>query len=170
MTDPTETPAEAKRRRRRLINLGEAIGIGALAISALGLWNGWSKRDKPAVVVEKTHSVPFALRGKIEDGGKRMVITPVDPSHALETLSLSAPGKPAIDLGSDPELSAAAAEALLTNPKKDGTGSLRVTFNARYIEAGNERRGGGGYWLAYRWEGGGLFGGHSLRLTAMTRG
>ena len=29
MTDPTETPAEAK-RRRRLINLGEAIALAAL--------------------------------------------------------------------------------------------------------------------------------------------
>ena len=50
MTDPAETPSQAK--RRRLINLGEAIALAALIISALGLWNGWSNRnDKPAVVV-----------------------------------------------------------------------------------------------------------------------
>ena len=60
----------------------------------------------------------------------------------------------------------------LLNParKKEGTGSLRVNFAARYIEGGIERRGGGPYWIAYRWTEGGLFGGHSFRLTGMTRG
>ena len=68
-------------------------------------------------------------------------------------------------------MSASAVEGLL-NParKKEGTGSLRVNFAARYIEGGIERRGGGAYWIAYRWTEGGLFGGHSLRLTGMTRG
>lgn len=170
MADPPETPAEAKRRRRRWINLGEAIGIGALAISALGLWNSWSKDDKIAVAVEKSRSVPFALRGRIEDGGKRMIFAPVDAGHALETLSLTTPDKATVDLGSSPELSASTVEGLLRNPRKDGTGSLRVTLTARYIETGAEQRSSGRYWLGYRWVGGGLFGGHSLRLTSMTRG
>ena len=170
MTDPAETPSQAK--RRRLINLGEAIALAALIISALGLWNGWSNRnDKPAVVVSTSRSIPLALRGKLEDDGKRLAIAPVEPGHALETLTLTAPGKPALDLGSEPQLSASAVEGLL-NParKKEGTGSLRVNFAARYIEGGIERRGGGAYWIAYRWTDGGLFGGHSLRLTGMTRG
>ena len=166
MPDPQST----ENNRRRWINLGEGVAVIGLIISGLALWNGWSKDDRPAVVVEKAHSVPFALRGRVEDEGKRLAITPVEPGHALETLSLTTAGKPAIDLGSDPDLSASAVEGLLTNPKKDGTGSLRVTFAARYIEAGAERRSSARYWLAYRWVGGGLFGGHSLRLTALTRG
>ena len=101
MTDPAETPAQAK--RRRLINLGELIALAALIISGLGLWNGWSGRnDKPAVVVATARSVPLALRGKLEDEGKRLVIAPVESGHALETLMLTAPGKPALDLGSYP--------------------------------------------------------------------
>lgn len=170
MADPAETPAEAKRRRRRLITLGEVIGISALAISALGLWNSWSRDDRPTVVVEKPRPVPFALRGKITDEGKRMTIAPVDPGHALETLSLTAPGKAAIDLGSDPDLSAASVEGLLPAGKREGNGAISVAVDARFIDGGIERHGGGRYRIAYRWVGGGLFGGHSLRLTALTRG
>ena len=169
MTDPTETPSQAK--RRRLINLGEAIAIAALIISALGLWNGWSGRnDKPTVVMEKTRSVPLALRGKVESDGKALTISPVEAGHALESLTLSAPGKAPLDLGSEPSLTASAVEALLPASKKEGNGTIRVTVSARYIEAGNERTGGGRYRIAYRWAGGGLFGGHSLRLTGFTRG
>ena len=169
MNNPAETPAEAK-RRRRLINLGETIALAALVISALGLWNGWSKRDeKPAVAVEKPRSIPLVLRGKVEDDGKTLAISPVEAGHALESLTLTAPGKPPIELGGEPTLSASAVEALLPAAKKEGTGSLRITIDARYIEAGIERRGGGGYRLDYRWAGGGLFGGRYLRLTRLTR-
>lgn len=170
MTNPVETPAQTK--RRRLISLGELIAIAALIVSGLGLWNGWSgSRDKPAVVVASTRAIPLALRGKVENDGKRLAIAPVEPGHALETLTLTAPGKPALELGGDPEMSASAIEGLL-NParKKEGTGSIRVNFTARYIEGGSERRGGGAYWISYRWADGGLFGGHVLRLTGMTRG
>ena len=170
MTDPAETPAQAK--RRRLVSFGEIIALAALIISGLGLWNGWSSRnDKSAVIAATSRPVPLALRGKLEDDGKRLAIAPVEPGHALETLTLTAPGKPALDLGSEPRLSASAVEGLINAArKKEGSGSLRVTFAAHYIDGGTERRGSGAYWIAYRWTDGGLFGGHSLRLTGMTRG
>ena len=41
---------------------------------------------------------------------------------------------------------------------------MPVRIAARYVEMGTDRRGGGTYVLRYRWEGGGLFGGRSLRL------
>ena len=84
--------------------------------------------------------------------------------------TLTVNGKPPIDLGSDPSLSAGAVEALLPDGKKDGSGSLMANLAARYIEGGTERRGNARYRLAYRWTGGGLFGGKSLRLKGMTRG
>ncbi len=168
MTDPIETPSQAK--RRRLINMGEVIALAALIISALGLWKGWSKDGTPAIVVEKSRAIPLALRGKVENDGKALAISPVESGHALETLTLSAPGKTPLDFGSEPSLTASAVEGLLPEGKKAGNGAIRVTVSARYIEAGSERTGGGHYRIAYRWAGGGLFGGHSLRLTGFTRG
>lgn len=169
MNDPAETPAEAK--RRRLINLGEVIALAALTISALGLWNSWSNRDgKPAVVVEKPRAIPLALRGKVENDGKSLAIAPVEASHALDSLIVTAPGKPPLDLGSEPKLSASAVEALLPEANEQAPGSLRITIDARYIEAGIERRSSGRYRMDYRWVSGGLFGGRDLRLTRLTRG
>ena len=41
---------------------------------------------------------------------------------------------------------------------------------ARYVEMGKDKRGGGNYMLRYRWEGGGLLGGRSLRLVGLSKG
>lgn len=177
MKDPlSPEPTDAERRsRRRMLNLGEAIAIGALSVSALGLWNQWRGHDddksKPTTVVEQKVAVPLALRGKVEDGGKALTIAPVDPGHALDSLTLTVPGKPAIEVGSDGLITASAVEAAVPPPAKDKTsGTVTVTTAAHYIELGKDRRGGGTYRLSYRWEGGGLFGGRSLRLTGFSRG
>ncbi|MDP9163046.1 MAG: hypothetical protein M3N06_02995 [Pseudomonadota bacterium] len=176
MTDPIPPQqADSERRfRRRMLNLGEAIAIAALVISALGLWNQWQGRDdskaKPATVVEQKVAVPLALRGKIEDGGKALTIAPVDPGHALDSLTLTIAGKAPIELGSDGNLSASAVQSAVEPPAKDKrTGVVPVAISARYIELGKDRRGGGTYRLSYRWESGGLFGGRSLRLTGFSR-
>jgi hypothetical protein len=56
---------EAKKRSRlRWVTLGEAIAIAALIISGLGLWREFNKPDEKPVVVEKTSSIPLALRGR----------------------------------------------------------------------------------------------------------
>lgn len=166
MPDPQSTQSN----RRRWINLGEGVAVVGLIISGLALWNSWSKDDRPAVVVEKARTIPLALRGKVEDDGKRLAIAPVEPGHALESLTLAVFGKPPIDLGGDPSLTADAIQRLIPAGKKDGNGALPVTLGARYIEAGTERRSTARYRLTYRWTDGGLLSGPSLRLTGLTRG
>ena len=49
-------------------------------------------------------------------------------------------------------------------------GALNIRLEARYIEAGTVRRGGGRYRISYRWDDGGLFGGDKLRLTGLSLG
>ena len=172
---PSEpTPAERK-ARRRMLSLGESIAIGALILSALGLWNGWRGHDdgkpRPTTVVEQKTAVPLALRGRIEDGGKAITISPVDPDHALDSLTLTIAAKSPIDLGSDGRLTASTLEpALETSAKDKQIATVPIRIAARYIEAGNDRRGVGTYRLSYRWGGGGLFGGRSLRLVGFSRG
>ena len=166
MPDPQPTD----QAKRRWINLGEGVAVVGLVISGLALWNSWSKDDRPAVVVEHARAVPLALRGKVEDDGKRLAIAPVELGHALESLTLIVAGKPPIDLGSDPSLSADSVQRLIPDGKKDGAGVLPAQLDARYIEAGTERRSTARYRLTYRWTDGGLLSGHSLRLTGLTRG
>lgn len=166
---------KARRARLRWISLGETIAIAALVISGLGLWHEWRKDDAPATtttVVEKRQAIPLTLRGKPDDDGRSMTISPVEPTHALESLTVKLPGAAPIEVGSDGELQATDVETALKGhdkDPKDRTLSAPVQITARYVEAGKDRRGGGAYTLRYRWEGGGLFGGRSLHLVGLSR-
>jgi hypothetical protein len=163
-----------ERTRRRWINLGELIALAALIVSAVGVWIAWtsSSGDKPTRVVEQRSSVPLALRGATDGAGTTLTIVPADPSHALESLKVTIKGASPIDVGSDGRLGASDVEAALKGREKeakDVTYAVPVRIDARYVEAGADRHGGGSYALRYKWEGGGLFGGRSLRLVGLGR-
>jgi hypothetical protein len=160
--------------RRRWINLGELIAIAALIVSATGVWIAWksNSEDKPTRVVEQRSAVPLALRGTVDGAGQTLTIMPADASHALESLKITIKGTSPIDVGSDGRLSASDVEGALKGREKeakDVVQSVPARIDARYVEAGNDRRGGGAYVIRYKWEGGGLFGGRSLRLVALSR-
>lgn len=165
-----DSPPPDSQARRRWISLGETIAIGALIISALGLWNSWRSEDaeKPSPHAEASAAIPIAFRGKVEADGKAITISPVETGHSLESLSVAVAGKPAISVGSDGRLSASDVERLLGDAGKDRKpGSLSARIEARYIEAGKLKHGGGRYRISYRWQDGGLFGGDKLRLTGL---
>lgn len=163
-----------ERTGRRLVSLGEVIALAALIVSAFGVWIAWksSTADKPTRVVEQRPAVPLALRGAPDNDGQTLTILPADPSHALESLEVAIRGASPIDLGSDGRLSARDVETALKGRDKETKGvaqSVVVRIDARYVESGTDRRGGGSYVLRYKWEGGGLFGGRSLRLVGLSR-
>jgi hypothetical protein len=145
-----------------------------LAVSAAGVWISWKSTtagDKPTRIVEQKQSIPLTLRGIPQNEGRELEITPVEPGHALESLSIKLPGGTVMDAGSDGRLSASDVESALKARDKDlkGNHSVPVRIDARYVEMGADKKGAGNYVLRYRWEGGGLFGGHSVRLTGLTR-
>lgn len=170
MTDKSETDAKI---RRRWINLGEFVAVGGLLISGLALWNSWrdgSDETETKIVEQEAKPIPLALRGRVEDDGKRLVIAPVESGHALDSLQLTA-GERRVAVGSDGELSASEVESMLPDDiDKSRDGQFVVSVDARYIERGADRTGGGRYTLSYRWVDGGLLGGKSLRLTGLSRG
>jgi hypothetical protein len=162
------------RNRRRWINLGELIALAALIVSGVGVWIAWksTSQDKPTTVVEQRSAVPLALRAAADGAGRTLTIIPADPSHGLESLKVTIKGVSPIDVGSDGRLSASDVERALQGREKeakDVTHSVPVRIDARYVEAGADRRGGGSYVLRYKWEGGGLFGGRSLHLVGLSR-
>jgi hypothetical protein len=161
-------------RRRRWITLGELIAIAALIVSALGVWIAWksSSEDKPTRVVEQRQPIPLTLRGTVQQGGQELMVVPVDPGHGLQSLTVTIKGAPPIEVGSDGRLQASDVEAALkeqAKENKDVTHKVSVRIDAHYVELGADRSGGGTYVLRYRWEGGGLFGGRSLRLVGLSR-
>ena len=163
-----------EKTRRRWINLGELIALAALIVSAFGVWIAWksNSKDEPTRIVEQKSAVPLALRGTADQDGQTLTIIPADPSHALESMKLTIKGASPIDVGSDGRLTARDVERAFQGREKeakDVTRSQPVRIDARYVEGGADRRGGGSYVLRYRWEGGGLFGGRSLRLVGLSR-
>jgi hypothetical protein len=166
---------QARRSRIRWVTLGEAIAIAALVISGLGLWHEWGNRDKhpaPVAVVEQQKPIPLVLRGQPASDGRALDIAPVEQRHALESLVVTIKGAEPVEIGSDGRLQAGDVEQALEGrdkEPKDKTLSVPVKISARYVENGADRRGGGSYTLRYRWEGGGLFGGRSLRLVSLSR-
>ena len=170
----TPTSEAARKSRLRWVTLGEAIAIAALIVSAAGVWISWQSNDSgkgPTTVVEKRQAVPLALRGKPVDEGRTLEISPVESNHALQSLNVIVAGSSAIDVGSDGELSASDLESALGDKAAEdkGTHRVRVRVDARYVEAGADRTATGSYVISYKWEGGGLLGGRSLRMTGFSR-
>jgi len=171
----TPTSEAARKSRLRWVTLGEAIAIAALIVSAAGVWLSWKTdgTDKgQTTIVERKRVVPLALRGKPVNDGRSLEISPVDDDHALQSLNIVVAGSSAIDVGSDGELSASDLESALGDKAVDGKGTQRVSVrvDARYVDAGKDKSATGAYVISYRWEGGGLLGGRSLRLTGFSRG
>lgn len=167
---------ESERTRRRWITFGELIALAALIVSAAGVWISWRNNDKtdgPTRIVEQRQSIPLTLRAKREDDGRRLAISPVEESHALQSLTVTLPGASPIQVGSDGELDASEVESALSGrdkEPKDRTLSVKARVEARYVEMGKDRTSSGSYTLRYIWKGGGLFGGRSLHLVGLSRG
>ena len=163
-----------EKEKRRWINLGELIALAALVVSAIGVWIAWksSGNDGPTKVVEQRQAIPLTLRGKADRDGRELEISPVEAGHALQSLTLRITGAAPIETGGDGTLSASDLESALKDRDKDAKGSrsIPVRIDARYVEMGKDRQAAGNYLLRYRWEGGGLLGGRSLRLTGLGRG
>ena len=159
--------------RRRRIGFGEIIGLSAVIISGLGVWISWKNitDNGPTRVVEQRQAIALTLRATVDRDGRTLTIAPVESSHALESLRLTIPGVKAVPVASNGELDARDVEDALklADGERKGNHAVPVTIDARYVEAGADRRRSATYILRYRWEGGGLFGGRSLRLTGLSR-
>ena len=160
------------RSRRRWVTLGELIALAALIISAVGLWLTWkaSQKEGPTQIVEQKQAIPLVLRGSVSSDGEELVIAPVEASHALESLNIELAGGGAIPLGSDGRLRARSLQNALKDRKDEkGSQSVGAQIITRYVEMGRERRATGNYSIRYRWEGGGLFEGRSIRIEGLSR-
>ena len=89
----------------------------------------------------------------------------------LKSLTMTIAGTP-IEAGGDGRFSASDIESALKGPEKEAKGvtlHAPARIAARYVEAGADRKSTGSYVLRYKWEGGGLFGGRSIRLLGISR-
>ena len=97
MSETPQERAEAARVRRRWINLGEILGIGAVVISGLTLWNSYAERKsneaehatESAQTAKK--SVTLTMRATADKDGRTLTLTPRAESQAIQSQTISFP-------------------------------------------------------------------------------
>ncbi len=178
-TPPLET-ARQRRTRLRWLTLAEIIAILAVVISGIGLWKGWQDdAPKPAIVGESTKSIPLTLRSTSDRDGRAVMLTAIEPGHAVQAVEISFPaalGNSPIDQSGDVRLSAATFDSQLYKARQTA-GFAKLTTSeerlpllvvTRYIESGSTREARALYDLGYQIKDGGLFGGREIRLGGLT--
>ena len=99
MAEP-ETPTEIAEKaaiRRRWITLGEVLGVAAVAISALTLWNSYRERSNAEadrqVNERRAHAraATLLLKGTSELDGARMAVAPIDPAQNVQDMKILFP-------------------------------------------------------------------------------
>lgn len=161
-----------KTRRKSPVSFGELIALAALVVSGLGLWLTWQRNDDkpgPTEVVERKTAVPLVLRGRVEDNGQRLIIEPVEATHAVDFLKFAFASGRTVETGNNGTLTSRDVESALPDGSERTDGQVQATVTARYVEAGQERSATRRYAIRYRWEGGGLFSDKSLRLVDFRR-
>lgn len=90
----SETPQEAAKTRRRWINLGEIVGILALAISAASFWDSHSEREaelavKAAAPASRTGGL--VLTGTVDAARDRLDLRAAAADQVIQTQTLHFP-------------------------------------------------------------------------------
>lgn len=88
--------AEAAKLRRRWITLGEVLGVAAVLISGLTLWNNWSDRRETKAEKAATEQRASAKVAKLvlvaADGGKQtLTLKPAAPEQSVQSQTILFP-------------------------------------------------------------------------------
>lgn len=190
--DPVEPPpspaeqAEAARTRRRWLTLAELLGVAAVLISGLTLWNNYLQRtseqeEKAAAKQEASANASatqaLLLRGVPDREGEMLAITPANSAQTIQDQRItfaSALELEPIETVSDPRIEARWFAAHLLRQTADDESSrgdlrLPVAITTRFIQNGEPHTDTAIYDLGYRIEGGGLLSNREVRLRGLAR-
>ncbi len=186
-SDPPTTPEspaeEAAARRRRWITFAELLALVAVLISALTFWNSYRERTAAEAdkAIERSEATAAAatllLRGTADHDGARLALAPADPRQTIQTQSFAFPaalGLAPVETVSEPRLEAEWFERSLlhathtANPA-GGDQRLPVAITTVFFSDNAMHRDVAIYDIGYRVEGGGLLGGHRVRVLGLSR-
>jgi hypothetical protein len=180
--DPVEK-AEAARARRRWLTLAEILGVAAVLISGLTLWNSYKQRTgEEAEKAEERQQASAAaqtllLRGTSDREGGRLALAPADSTQTIQDQRIlfpSALGVATVETVSEPRIEAGWFEQALLHAREDesdrrGDARLPVAIQTSFFAGGEMHRDVAIYDLGYRIEGGGLLDDHDVRLRGLSR-
>ena len=182
MPDPEtrSQQAEAAAIRRRWITLGEILAVIAVLISGLTLWNSYQERSSSEAdrAAEKKQqaakSQALVLRG--DSGKKKMILTALDPAHAVQSQTILFPSALGVDPVTDlvePRIEAGWIKEASGKAKKAGGGEraedrrMPVAITSRFVSGGQTYTDSAIYDIGYRREGN-LLGGSEIDLLGLS--
>lgn len=172
--------------RRRWITLAEVLGVIAVLISGLTLWNSYQQRsaeeaDKAAARTEAAAEAQILLlRAPPDRDGRTLSLASAGTGQTIQNQTISFPGPlgvAAIDTLIEPRIEASWFEQALLRARQasggqeEGRGDERVpvAITTLFFSGGAMHRDSAIYDIGYRVEGGGLFGGHKVRMRGISR-
>ena len=173
--------AEAAAIRRRWITLGEILAVIAVLISGLTLWNSYSERSateaERAADKEKEAARTQALVLRADEGRKRMMLTALAPSQAVQSMSIAFPSplgvdridglvEPRIEAGWIKQAAKKAREAAGKDSESPDS-RMPVAITTRFVSEGQTYGDAGIYDVGYRREGS-LLGGSEVDLLGLS--
>jgi hypothetical protein len=183
---PTPAETEAAAVRRRWITLAEVLGVIAVLISALTLWNSWRERtgeeaDKAAAKQEASAEAGILLlRASPDREGERLALAPADSGQTIQSQTIAFPtplGVAAVDTVSDPRIESSWFERALLRARgneggeaaRRGDQRMPVAITTLFFSGSAMHRDSAIYDIGYRIDEGGLLGGHKIRLRGVSR-
>jgi hypothetical protein len=159
------SPPSVERARRRWIPVGEVVGVLALIIAALSLWDSHQERrqeDRDRAVADQRAAAqtPFVLRASASADGQRLTLAPVSDDQVIESQDLVFParitvaqprttGDPRIEAGWIADgLRRAAHSAGRDKNEQDLRAPVGVATT--FLDNGRTRADQSIYWIAYR--------------------
>jgi hypothetical protein len=183
---PTQEEAEAAAVRRRWITLAEVLGVIAVLISGLTLWNSYQQRnaeeaDKAAARTQATAEAQILLlRASPDREGRTLGLAAAGTGQTIQNQTVNFPnslGVAAVDTVIEPRIEAGWFEQALLRARDAGGGQgdsrgderVPVAITTSFFSGGAMHRDSAIYDIGYRIEGGGLFGGHKIRMRGISR-
>jgi hypothetical protein len=183
---PTREETEAAAVRRRWITLAEVLGVIAVLISGLTLWNSYRQQsadeaDKAAARTEAAAEAQILLlRASPDRDGRTLSLASAGTGQTIQNQTISFPGPlgaAAIDTLIEPRIEAGWFEQALLRARQAGGGQdenrgderVPVAITTLFFSGGAMHRDSAIYDIGYRVEGGGLFGGHKVRMRGISR-
>lgn len=184
--DRSTEAAEAAATRRRWINLAEVLGVIAVVISGLTLWNAYTERTGAEAAKEASRREASAeaqillLRATADREAERLSLAPVDAAQTIQGQTIIFPSvlrAAAVETLGDPRLEASWFERGLIRAREEGgerseaRGDERVpvAITTAFFVGGAMHRDTAIYDVGYRIDGGGLLGGREIRLRGLSR-
>jgi hypothetical protein len=183
---PTREEVEAAAVRRRWITLAEVLGVIAVAISGLTLWNSYRQQNAEEADKEAARSQAAAeaqillLRASPDREGRTLALAPAGSGQTIQNQTILFPGPlqvAAVDTVIEPRIEAGWFEGALLHARQaadernESRGDQRVPVGITtfFFGGGAMHRDSAIYDIGYRVEGGGLFGGRKLRMRGISR-